>query len=66
MSVTQASSGPAAVKSRSSTFGAIGKLCFESVVLRNRRRVRAARSFSRISLATRLRPTRSPVAWSSA
>jgi hypothetical protein len=66
MSVTHASSGPAAVKSCSSTFGAIGKPCFESVVLRKRRRVVAAKSLSRISLAMRLRPTRSPVAWSSA
>ena len=31
------------MKSRSSTFGAIGKLCLESVVVRNRRRVRATR-----------------------
>ena len=36
MSVTQDSSGPCAAMSR---FGAMGKVCFESVILRQRRRV---------------------------
>jgi hypothetical protein len=46
MSVTQDVFGLTAVKSRPSRFGAIGKSCFESVVLRNRRRVIATSLFS--------------------
>lgn len=66
MSVTQDSLGRTAVKLRSSRFGAIGKLCFESVVVRKRRRQRATSLLSRISLATRLRLTRAPEAFRSA
>ena len=36
MSVTHDWFGRSAVKLRSSTFGAMGKLCFESVVVRKR------------------------------
>ena len=42
------------------SFGAIGRLCFESVVMRNRRFLRACMPFSRISCSTRFLPTRHP------